>query len=224
MARIRVDLFISMVPAVAISCGLLSIASNYTDTFAEHFMASAETSVTIPSGEPGSIATADIPRVSSLDEILATNGEYFTIEMQNTKYINSALYITGENYYWTALTLPDDHCIPMMIYTENNQLDSTTEMLTLPIGKIVYENVGSLDAQVEETMLSVYPDMSTDFYIDMGQSGCGSLTDILVKFELLLGVLGIGIVIFIVILTLVFHTIGCKLGFFPPIRSSKSRR
>lgn len=228
MARVRIDLFICMVPAMAISCGLLNITFNYTSALTEHFMASAEASakasVTIVEGEPGSLATDDIPRVSSLNEILATNGEYFTIEMNNIKYTNSALPINGENYYWTVLTLSDDNSIPMIIYTENNQLDSSTNILTLPTGKIVNESVGSLDAQVEETMLSVNPDMPTNFYIDMGQTACTSPVDSFRILSFIYEFLGVAVVIFTFILTLVFHSIGFKLGLFPPIRSSRIRR
>ena len=224
MARIRVDLFLSMIPAVLITYPILTSISQNVDGIVNHFIPATE-SISIPQGEVGSPATSDIPRLSSLNEILATDGSTFTIEMKQMSYINSALPINGQNYSWTLLKLPDDHYIPALINTENNKLDSTSEIITLPIGTLVKENISDIDdPQVESTMKSVQPDLSTNYYIDMGKEATKSSFNTLSKFSQYLGIFGFAIVIFIIGLTLIFHAIAHKLGLFPPLFTPKSRR
>ena len=207
MARryiLRYDIWICLLIGFLAGLGVERIATGvlsqqYEQHKAEHIVAT---------GEIGGAATSETFRAKNVDDLLSH--DTFTVISPRIEYRNKGGGYYG-GMYLNALTLPSGEIVAARINSENvTKVNPEDDYFSgdsiLPIGRIVYEDLGS-----SETFLSQIefkePLSRHDFYIDMvGDTAIASEADFIEAPALLAQILTI-IVVFAIL-----HFIGSKIG------------
>ncbi len=164
--------------------------------------------------------TQDVLYLKSVEEILNHNGD-FTIRLERDSGFSLA---RGrgfqDNLSLMKIELPSGEFVAAAIRTENiiyNGGDISNDDLTLPIGKVVYEEIN--DTALNQLNADGNEDLDrTDFYIDMYGSSIYS------KEYLTQMVSSIISLIFALIVFLIIRNIGITIGIYPAIFLTKKQK
>lgn len=173
---------------------------------------------TVADGDIGGIAGEEVYRAQSIEDLLAH--DTFTVISPGIEYRNrGAGYYNG--CYMHALTLPSGEIVAARINTESvqNEGDSIfSGNSTLPVGKIVYEDLTSDEYFIGQIEYSEKLSR-TDFYVDMLGNG-GKMSEEDYTEAPITMIQCITVIVFFPI----FHAIGSRLGIFPYFWAPKKKK
>lgn len=177
----------------------------------------------VPDGEVGGYATDDVPILETEEEIRNCSG-YFTMKMTSSRLYNRGT-VEGKKYTWRVLKLDNDKLVAAKF--NDDKVKETEEgsgsIVILPTGKCVHEDSEAYGLIAERYKKDEVID---DFYIDMdGKANASKALPswtmaILVVMEVALPVLFLA---FVLGITMFYHSIGVKIGIFPPIFVRKKK-
>lgn len=212
--NLRFDIWLCLLLSVLLSSIPVKIAENilpqkYDNYVQEH---------TVENGDIGGKANESVFRAQSVDDLLSH--DTFTVISPGIEYRNRGGGYYGGNYM-QALTLPSGELIAALINmdsVQNSNDDIFTGEATLPVGKIVYEDLSSNETFLNQ--IEYKEKLSrTDFYIDMLGNG-GKLSE-----EDYTSIPIMIIQIITVIVTFpIFHSLGAKIGIFPYFWAPKKKQ
>lgn len=172
----------------------------------------------VPDGAIGGIADASVYRAQNAIDL--QTHDTFTIVSPGIEYCNRGAGYHN-NLYFYAVTLPSGERIAACINMDavQNSADSIySGEATLPIGRIVYEDL-SADTYFLEQIEHREALTSRDFYIDMlGSGGKYSEKDFSDPIIMLVQIVIAGICFPL------FHALGSKLGIFPYFFTPKNKQ
>lgn len=169
----------------------------------------------VPDGEVGGYATEDLPILETEEEFRDCDG-YFTVKVTSSYNLGS---VQGKKYNWKVLKLDNNKMVAVKLNSDKVQKieEGNKKVEILPTGVCVYK-----DCEAYALMKQHYSryDIIDDFYIDMdGKANSSKATPSWAMF--LFGLLMIGAMVlflaFVLGITMLYHSIGVKIGIFPPI-------
>ena len=202
--RMRFDIWLCLLLAFAVSLGAVKLTELvlpglYQRHVEEH---------TVADGDIGGKAGAEVFRAQSVADLLSH--DTFTILSDGIEYCNRGGGYYG-NHYMNAVTLPSGELVAAVINSDSVQSegDYFSGVNTLPVGRVVYENLESSESFLHQIEYSE-PLSRRDFYIDMlGGGGKAAQEDYAQRYT------GTVQVIAILVCFPLFHSLGAKLGLFP---------
>ncbi len=212
--RLRFDIWLCLAVSTLISFLPVKILKTvlphaYTAYTEEHV---------VPDGEIGGTADNRVHRAQNVEDLLAH--DTFTIVSPGIEYCNHGAGYHGNRYFY-AVTLPSGERIAACINmdaVQNSEESIYSGEATLPVGKIVYEDL-SADTYFIGQIEYKEPLSRTDFYIDMlGIGGKISEEDYTTP------------ILTVVQLAVIFmcfpflHTLGSKFGLFPYFFPPKNKQ
>ncbi len=222
--KIRLDLFICMLIAMAIFAGIGYVGGKLgvVDKVIDAVGTALDGSRDVPDGEVGGYATDDTPRASTMKDLveLAENNQTFTIETEATKYLNYGTFV-GEDYEWRVLKLDDDVAMAVKLNVDKIQDAEDSYDNILPVGRIIREEPGALD-EMREMLSDGDVNFIVDAYIDMdGEANSTYISPNQQSAMMIAGVLmaGVPLLVFVLFMVTIFaiHAIFVKMGIFPPV-------
>lgn len=212
--RLRFDIWLCLL----ISFLLSSIPANFVEKIYTKKYTSYTEQHTVKENDIGGIASEEIYRAQNVDDLL--ENEKFTVISHGIKYMNEGAGYHN-NYYMYALTLPSGERIAALINMESVQKTGETIYdgdSIMPVGKIIYEDLSEdsyfLEQIEHSKKLSRY-----DFYIDMLGNGGKQQIDDYIE-----GPIIITKIITVIILFILLHMLGSKLGIFPYFIPPKEKK
>ena len=212
---LRGDIVVCILLAFVVSLGTarltkLALPALYEDYVEEN---------TIADNDIGGLAGDGVFRAQSVADLL--NHDTFTVVSPGIKYYNNGAAMYGE-MMMDALTLPSGELVAAVINKQNIQYTGTDAFSgdnILPVGRVVFEDLGSGDPDFLDQLQRRAPLSRTDFYVDM--SGSGGLI-----YEEEYNGLWISVVqtVTVVIFFPIFHALGAKLGLFPYFFPPKAKK
>lgn len=169
-------------------------------------------------GEIGGRADETVFRAQSVDDLLSH--DTFTIVSPGIHYRNEGAGYYG-NYYYYNVELPNGERVAARINTESVQ--STGDSIysgdsILPLGQVVWEDLTKSESFLNQIEFGK-PLTRKDFYVDMvGNTGVLAADLALETPKIVTQVLTV------FIFYPIFHTIGSKLGIFPPYFAPKKKK
>lgn len=200
-----------------VSLGTVKLANFILDQTYAGYVESHE----VADGEIGGVAGDAVFRAQNVEDLLAH--DTFTVVSPGIEYMNRGAGYFG-NWYLYALTLPSGERVAAVINFDSlvrSGDDIYSGETTLPVGRIVYEDLESSESFLSQIEHSA-PLSRHDFYIDMLGTGGRMSEEDYRELPVLAVQLGTVLVCFPV-----FHLIGSKLGVFPcffPPREKKPKR
>ena len=202
--RMRFDIWLCLLLAFAVSLGAVKLTELvlpglYQRHVEEH---------TVADGDIGGKAGPEVFRAQDVDDLLSH--DTFTILSDGIEYCNRGGGYYG-NHYMNAVTLPSGELVAAVINSDSVQSegDYFSGVNTLPVGRVVYENLESSESFLHQIEYSE-PLSRRDFYIDMlGGGGKAAQEDYAQRYT------GTVQVIAILVCFPLFHSLGAKLGLFP---------
>ena len=213
----RYDLWLSLALSFLVSLGTVWLANQILDKTYLDYVESHE----VAGGEIGGVAGADVFRAQNVEDLLSH--DTFTVVSPGSQYMSRGAGYFG-NWYLYALTLPSGERVAAVINFDSlvrSGEDIYSGETTLPVGRIVYEDLESSETFLSQIEHSTPLDRH-DFYIDMMGSGGRLSEEDYRELPLLAVRLGTILVCFPI-----FHLIGSKLGVFPyffPPRERKPKK
>lgn len=201
---LRFDIWLCLLLAFGVSVGAVKIAG----TILEKTYESYAEEHTAADGDIGGRAGSDVFRAQSVEDILSH--DTFTIVSPGIEYRNRGGGFYGDRFM-NAVTLPSGERVAAIINMDAVQYegDYYSSDHTLPVGKVVYEDLTSNEyfiGQIEHSE----PLSRTDLYVDMmGKGGKASQETYIENYT------GVVQLAAIVICFPLFHSLGAKLGIFP---------
>lgn len=214
---LRFDLWLCLALSFLVSLGTEKLANWVLDQTYVSYVESHE----VADGDIGGIAGDAVFRAQSIDDLLAH--DTFTVVSPGIEYMNRGAGYYG-NWYMYALTLPSGERVAAVINFDSlvkSGDDFYSGDTTLPVGRIVYEDLESSEnflSQIEHGA----PLDRHDFYIDMIGTGGKLSEEDYRELPILLVQLGTIFICFPI-----FHAIGSRLGIFPyffPPRDKKPKK
>ena len=202
--HLRFDIWLCLLIAYGISLGTVKVAEM---VLAKTYEGYAEEH-TVDDGDIGGKAGADVFRAQSVEDILSH--DTFTIVSPGIEYRNRGGGFYG-SYFMNAVTLPSGELVAAVINMESVQYagDYYSSDHTLPVGKVVYEDLTSNESFINQIEHSE-PLSRTDFYVDMiGNGGKASQETYTENYS------GVVQVATVLVCFPLLHSLGAKLGLFP---------
>lgn len=168
-------------------------------------------------GEIGGPVDESVFRAQSIDDLLSH--DTFTIVSPGIHYRNEGAGFYG-NYYLYSVELPNGERVAARV--NDDSVQSTSDSMysgdsILPLGQIVWEDLTKNETFLKQ-IESTSPLTRKDFYVDMvGNTGVLAADLALETPKVVVQVLTV------FIFFPIFHTIGLKLGIFPPYFASKKK-
>lgn len=221
--RMRLDLFICFVIALAIYSGMFLVAEklHITERIGNVISSVGHSRIQeVPDGEVGGYATDDVTRVYSADDLVncVMEGKTFTTEVSPVKYYNMGTFV-GDNYEWRILKLDDGSCFAVRINSDKIIENGTKHIL--PVGRVVEEEPEVLD-EMMRAMENAEGNFCTNVYIDMDGEANASKTGVAFGVVKIIGFVMLAFIPFLafaVLILLVFgiHRIFVECHVFPPV-------
>ncbi len=214
---LRFDVWLCLALSMLVSLGTVKLANFVLDQTYAGYVESHE----VADGEIGGVAGDAVFRAQNVEDLLAH--DTFTVVSPGIEYMNRGAGYFG-NWYLYALTLPSGERVAAVINFDSlvrSGDDIYSGETTLPVGRIVYEDLESSESFLSQIEHSA-PLSRHDFYIDMLGTGGRMSEEDYRELPVLAVQLGTVLVCFPV-----FHLIGSKLGVFPcffPPREKKPKR
>lgn len=214
---LRFDVWLCLALSMLVSLGTVKLANFILDQTYAGYVESHE----VADGEIGGVAGDAVFRAQNVEDLLAH--DTFTVVSPGIEYMNRGAGYFG-NWYLYALTLPSGERVAAVINFDSlvrSGDDIYSGETTLPVGRIVYEDLESSESFLSQIEHSA-PLSRHDFYIDMMGTGGRMSEEDYRELPVLAVQLGTVLVCFPV-----FHLIGSKLGVFPcffPPREKKPKR
>lgn len=166
-------------------------------------------------GEIGGRADETVFRAQSVEDLL--NHDTFTIVSSGIHYRNEGAGFHDSFYYYNV-ELPNGERVAARV--NDDSVQSTSDSIysgdsILPLGHIVWEDL-TKDEMFLNQIESGKPLTRKDFYVDMVGNTAVLAADLALETPKL-----VTQVLTVFIFFPIFHTIGSKLGIFPPYFSSK---
>ena len=202
--RMRFDIWLCLLLAYLVSLGTTKLTQLIVPTLYEKHVEDH----TVADGDIGGKAGEEVFRAQSVDDLLSH--DTFTILSDGIEYRNRGGGYYG-NHYMNAVTLPSGELVAAVINSDSVQSegDYFSGVNTLPVGRVVYENLESSESFLNQIEYSE-PLSRRDFYIDMlGGGGKAAQEDYAQRYT------GTVQVIAILVCFPLFHSLGAKLGLFP---------
>lgn len=202
--RMRFDIWLCLLLAYLVSLGTTKLTQLIVPTLYEKHVEDH----TVADGDIGGKAGEEVFRAQSVDDLLSH--DTFTILSDGIEYRNRGGGYYG-NHYMNAVTLPSGELVAAVINSDSVQSegDYFSGVNTLPVGRVVYENLESSESFLNQIEYSE-PLSRRDFYIDMlGTGGKAAEVDYTQRWT--------GAVLTVTILACfpLIHSLGAKLGVFP---------
>ncbi len=169
MNKIRLDLFVCLLVAGAILCGVGYLLFTFVpwDEVIDSVGEMVSNTQDVEDGEVGGYATDDIPRAESFEELayFARNDEEFTIEAPVTKCYNYGTFV-AEEHEWRILKL-EDGCLIAILLNKDKVIegDDYDDPDIFPVGRVVLEEPAALEDMLD--MVGDDAGLVEDGYIDM---------------------------------------------------------
>ena len=213
--RIRFDVWLSFLLAF----GVAYLAGLGVDKITEQTYQDYRESRQVEDGAVGGVATDDVYRITSIDDI--RSHELFTLETEGIAYRNEGGGYFGSRFL-DSVELPSGERVAMWINNENvvSGGDYYTGINTLPVGRLVEADLASDESFMNQINHDgSRPLTATDFYVDMvGEGGYVSEDSYKEGFGSWARIIT-GCIMFCII-----HNIGARIGIFPYIIAPKRLR
>lgn len=199
---LRFDIWVCLALSVLVAIGTGKLASHFLNkSYVEEVSKKC-----VDVGEVGGIADESVFRVERVDDLFTH--DLFTVISPGIEYKNKGAGFY-KNFYLQALTLPSGEIVAARINGESVVQDKETRESTLPIGRLVKE-----DLTKEQTFLDQIqykePLSRTDFYIDMvGEAS------VMAQEDYVDGPFILTQIFTVVILFPIMHKLGSSWGIFP---------
>jgi len=199
------SVLISMIPAKIIE---KNVPQKYEEYSKEHEVAS---------GDIGGVADENVFRAQNVDDLLSH--ENFTIVSPGIEYRNLGAGYYGSSYLY-AVKLPSGELVAAKINMESVQKSGDSAFSgdsTLPVGKIVYEDLTSNESFISQ--IEYKEKLSRkDFYIDMMGNGGKVSQESYAEDSTI-----IAQIVTVIIAFPILHSIGARLGIFPYFWAPKKK-
>lgn len=173
---------------------------------------------TVEAGEIGGKAGPEVFRAQSVDDLLTH--DTFTIVSPGIQYRNrGAGFYNG--WYMYAVTLPSGELVAAILNmdaVQNSEESIYSGEATLPVGRVMYEDL-SADETFMKQISYAEPLSRTDFYVDMVGNGGKVSQEDYTQTPTTVVQLATAVVCFALL-----HTLGSKVGIFPPFFSRRKEQ
>lgn len=213
--RMRFDVWLSMLLAFGVAWLVGLGVDKVTEQTYEGYSESRQ----VDEGAVGGVATDDIFRIKSIDDI--RSHELFTLETEGISYRNEGGGYFGGRFL-DSVELPSGERVAMWINNENvvSEGDYFTDMNTLPVGRLVAADLAADESFMHQVDYDgTRPLSATDFYVDMvGEGGRVSKESYKEGYktwaQIIAGIISFGVI----------HNLGARIGIFPYIIAPKRLR
>lgn len=209
-----IDAFICLALSLVVSLGTGYVASRIAEIAYEKELDEHQA----VDGEIGGRADETVFRAQSIDDLL--NHDTFTIVSHGIHYRNEGAGFY-DNFYLYNVELPSGEQVAARV--NDDSVQSTSDSIysgdsILPVGRVVWEDLTKNESFLNQ-IESVEPLTRKDFYVDMVGNTSVLAADLALETPKI-----VTQVLTVFIFYPIFHTIGSKLGIFPPYFAPKKRK